>query len=301
MKIISFGSMNIDKVYQVENFVLPGETILADGIQLNVGGKGLNQSVAAARAGACVVHAGAVGEDGAMLTDFMKDAGVDISQIQVLPGQSGHAIIQVDSTGHNCIIVYGGTNRDFTKEYIDKVLTEKGEPGDVVLMQYEVNEVPYMIQRAHELGLKVAFNPSPIPKSMEDLPLDCVDYFIVNEVEGAAIAGIQEANPDYKKVLEILSKKYPAAVIVLTLGDAGVLCKKGEETYSHDIYRVKAVDTTAAGDTFCGYFLAGLCAGEDIPKCLEMASAASAIAVSRPGAAPSIPLYQEVVEFLKER
>ncbi len=98
--------MNIDKVYQVENFVLPGETILADGIQLNVGGKGLNQSVAAARAGACVVHAGAVGEDGAMLTDFMKDAGVDISQIQVLPGQSGHAIIQVDSTGHNCITSY---------------------------------------------------------------------------------------------------------------------------------------------------------------------------------------------------
>ena len=114
-------------------------------------------------------------------------------------------------------------------------------------------------------------------------------------------SGIQEANPDYKKVLEILSEKYPAAVIVLTLGDAGVLCKKGEETYTHDIYRVKAVDTTAAGDTFCGYFLAGLCAGEDIPKCLEMASAASAIAVSRPGAAPSIPLYQEVVEFLKER
>ena len=261
VKILSFGSMNIDKVYHVENFVLPGETILAKEMEVNAGGKGLNQSVAAAKAGVHVLHAGSVGEGGEILLDVMKSAGVDISKIRRMPGQSGHAIIEVDSTGHNRIIVYGGTNQKLTEEYVDEVMKEAGEPGDIVLLQYETNLIPYIICRAHELGLKIAFNPSPIPASMEEIPLEYVDYFIVNEVEGAAIAGMSQENPDYQEVLRVLSEKYPSAVVVLTLGSAGVLCRSGQKDYSHGIFKVKAVDTTAAGDTFCGYFLAEICRG----------------------------------------
>lgn len=292
--------MNIDKVYQVEHLVLPGETILAKELQFHVGGKGLNQSVAASRAGISVLHAGAVGEDGDFLTDFMKEAGVDISKLLVLPGQSGHAVIEVDREGHNRIIVCGGTNQQLTESYIDRVLEENGDPGDIVLLQYETNLVPYIIRRAHACGLKVAFNPSPIPANLEEIPLSYVDYFIVNEVEGAAIAGICEEDPDFETVLQVLSEKYPDAVIVLTLGSQGVLCKNGEDIYRQSIFRVKAVDTTAAGDTFCGYFLAGLCKGDAIETCLKMASAASAIAVSRPGAAPSIPTVAEVKAFMEK-
>ena len=301
MKIISFGSMNIDKVYQVENFVLPGETILAKGAQLNVGGKGLNQSVAASRAGISVLHAGAVGEDGDVLVSFLEQAGVDVSQVLHLKEQSGVAIIEVEKSGRNRIIVYGGTNQMLTKEYIDQVLKEHGEAGDIVLLQYEVNLVPYIIQKAHECGLKVAFNPSPIPADLDQIPLEYVDYFIVNEVEGAAIAGMQTEKPDYQQVLKTLSEKYPSAVIVLTLGSEGVLCKAQGTCYSHAIYKVKAVDTTAAGDTFCGYFLAGICEGKSIDQWLESASAASAIAVSRAGAAPSIPDRDEVKKFIAEQ
>lgn len=300
MKIISFGSMNIDKVYQVENFVLPGETVLAKGAQVNVGGKGLNQSVAAARAGIPVIHAGAVGEDGAILVDFMEKAGVETSQILHLPEQSGVAMIEVEKSGRNRIIVYGGTNQMLTESYIDRVLAELGEQGDIVLLQNEVNLVSYIIQKAHECGLRVAFNPSPIPEDLESIPLEYVDYFIVNEVEGAAIAGIQSEQPDYRIVLQTLSEKYPSAVIVLTLGSEGVLCKAQGNCYAHGIYKVKAVDTTAAGDTFCGYFLAGICQGKTIDQCLESASAASAIAVSRAGAAPSIPQRSEVEQFISD-
>ncbi len=291
--------MNVDKVYQVEHFVRMGETIHATGFQQNVGGKGLNQSVAASRAGATVFHAGAVGTDGAILTETLADAGIDISSILTLPGQSGHAIIQVDPKGHNCIIVFGGTNRELTEGYVDEVLRAHGEAGDIVLLQNETNLIPYIIRNAQAAGLKVAFNPSPIPSDLDGLPLECVDYFIVNEVEGAAIAGMEEPS-DYNAVLQILSEKYPSSVIVLTLGSAGVLCRGGGKTYQHDIYPVRAVDTTAAGDTFCGYFLAGICGGRDIAKCLEEASAASAIAVSRPGAAPSIPMAEEVRAFIRK-
>lgn len=301
MKIISFGSMNIDKVYHVNSFVLPGETILAKDVQLVVGGKGLNQSVAASRAGSQVLHAGAVGEDGEFLTSFMSQAGVDTSEIMVLPGQSGHAIIEVEESGKNRIIVCGGTNQQLTEEYIERVMKEKGEEGDIVLLQYETNLVPFIIECAHKYGLKVAFNPSPIPATLDDMKLEYVDYFIVNEVEGAAIAGITGETPDFNEVLKVLSTKYPKAMIVLTLGSEGVMCKNGDEIHKRGIYKVNAVDTTAAGDTFCGYFLTGVCKGYPIPKCLQMASAASAIAVSNPGAAPSIPTVDAVEAFIAER
>ena len=299
MKIINFGSLNIDKVCSVEEFVQPGETIIATGYSVNAGGKGLNQSVAAARAGAQVLHAGAVGSDGLFLKEILADAGADVSCLRVMDTESGCAFIEVNSKGQNRIIVSAGTNRMYTEEYIKNVL-EKAEAGDFVLLQNEINMVGEIIRLSHEKGCRVVFNASPIPGKPEELPLELVDIFMVNELEAAALAGTS-AEGDFRDVLKALQKKYPKAAIVMTLGKDGVLYGYKEEFYSHPIFKVNAVDTTAAGDTFCGYFLAALCAGKSVEMALREASAASAMAVSAKGAAPSIPVHSAMEEWLRGR
>ena len=299
MKIINFGSLNIDKVCSVEEFVQPGETIMATGYSVNAGGKGLNQSVAAARAGAQVLHAGAVGSDGLFLKEILADAGADVSCLRVMDTESGWAFIEVNSKGQNRIIVSAGTNRMYTEEYIKNVL-EKAEAGDFVLLQNEINMVGEIIRLSHEKGCRVVFNASPIPGKPEELPLELVDIFMVNELEAAALAGTS-AEGDFRDILKALQKKYPKAAIVMTLGKDGVLYGYKEEFYSHPIFKVNAVDTTAAGDTFCGYFLAALCAGKSVEMALREASAASAMAVSAKGAAPSIPVHSAMEEWLRGR
>ena len=299
MKIINFGSLNIDKVCSVEEFVQPGETIMATGYSVNAGGKGLNQSVAAARAGAQVLHAGAVGSDGLFLKEILADAGADVSCLRVMDTESGCAFIEVNSKGQNRIIVSAGTNRMYTEEYIKNVL-EKAEAGYFVLLQNEINMVGEIIRLSHEKGCRVVFNASPIPGKPEELPLELVDIFMVNELEAAALAGTS-AEGDFRDILKALQKKYPKAAIVMTLGKDGVLYGYKEEFYSHPIFKVNAVDTTAAGDTFCGYFLAALCAGKSVEMALREASAASAMAVSAKGAAPSIPVHSAMEEWLRGR
>lgn len=299
MKIINFGSLNIDKVCSVEEFVQPGETIMATGYSVNAGGKGLNQSVAAARAGAQVLHAGAVGSDGLFLKEILADAGADVSCLRVMDTESACAFIEVNSKGQNRIIVSAGTNRMYTEEYIKNVL-EKAEAGDFVLLQNEINMVGEIIRLSHEKGCRVVFNASPIPGKPEELPLELVDIFMVNELEAAALAGTS-AEGDFRDILKALQKKYPKAAIVMTLGKDGVLYGYKEEFYSHPIFKVNAVDTTAAGDTFCGYFLAALCAGKSVEMALREASAASAMAVSAKGAAPSIPVHSAMEEWLRGR
>ena len=299
MKIINFGSLNIDKVCSVEEFVQPGETIMATGYSVNAGGKGLNQSVAAARAGAQVLHAGAVGSDGLFLKEILADAGADVSCLRVMDTESGCAFIEVNSKGQNRIIVSAGTNRMYTEEYIKNVL-EKAEAGDFVLLQNEINMVGEIIRLSHEKGCRVVFNASPIPGKPEELPLELVDIFMVNELEAAALAGTS-AEGDFRDILKALQKKYPKAAIVMTLGKDGVLYGYKEEFYSHPIFKVNAVDTTAAGDTFCGYFLAALCAGKSVEMALREALAASAMAVSAKGAAPSIPVHSAMEEWLRGR
>ena len=274
MKIINFGSLNIDKVCSVEEFVQPGETIMATGYSVNAGGKGLNQSVAAARAGAQVLHAGAVGSDGLFLKEILADAGADVSCLRTMDTESGCAFIEVNSKGQNRIIVSAGTNRMYTEEYIQSVL-EKAEAGDFVLLQNEINMVGEIIRLSHEK----------------------VDIFMVNELEAAALAGTSTEG-DFRDILKALQKKYPKAAIVMTLGKEGVFYGYKEEFYSHPIFKVNAVDTTAAGDTFCGYFLAALCAEKSVETALREASAASAMAVSDKGAAPSIPVHSAVEEWL---
>ena len=296
MKILNFGSLNIDRVYDVEQFVKPGETISARNLQFYPGGKGLNQSVAAARAGAQVIHAGAVGEDGAFLEAALAEAGADTTGILHTNESSGHAVIQVSKAGQNSIIVYGGANQQLTEDYIETIL-DKAKPGDIVLLQNETNAIATIIKRAHERELLVAWNPSPMPKDLAVLPLTSVDLFLVNAAEGAQLANLTEGT-EPEQILQALQQLYPNASVVLTLGGDGVVCLYSGHTYTHPGFRVNVVDTTAAGDTFCGYFLAGLCNGETIDRCLAQAGAAAAIAVSRAGAAPSIPVKAEMETFL---
>lgn len=296
MKIINFGSLNIDKVYAVDHIAAPGETVSATGLTLNAGGKGLNQSIAAARAGAQVLHAGAIGPDGAFLEQLLQDNGVDTSPLLHVEGESGHAVIQVDAAGQNSIVVYGGANHALTEDYVHQVL-DKAQPGDIVLLQNEINVVEPVLRTALLKGLTVCFNPSPIPT--EPLPYNLVDIFLVNETEAAALAELPVGS-EPETLLDNLGWAYPRSTIVLTLGEKGVLCRSDGGNNVQKAFPVSAVDTTAAGDTFTGYFLAGLCQGKDLTLCLKEAAAASALAVSRPGAAPSIPTREEVEEFLKK-
>lgn len=290
MRLLNFGSMNVDHVYQVEHFVRPGETISARRLDHFCGGKGLNQSVALARAGAETYHAGMLGKGGEELEQMLVRSGVRMDHIGASAELTGHAIIQVDTSGQNNIIIYGGSNQAVTPEYIDRVLSHFG-PEDMVLTQNEISNISYLARRCGELGIPLVFNPSPITQGLlEEFPFEKVSIFLINEVEGQALTG--ETAPG--AILDALLARWPQAKVVLTLGQRGVVYRDRAHTCSHGAYKVKAVDTTAAGDTFTGFFLASLARGEDIPRCLENASLASALAVSRPGAAPSIPTMAEV-------
>ena len=293
MKILNFGSLNIDIVYAVDHIVNPGETISAPSRTLHAGGKGLNQSVAAARAGASVIHAGNIGSDGAFLAQLLCDAGADISHLRTLDAPSGHAVIQVDKNGQNSILVCGGANRMYDRQYIDTVLS-LGEDGDFVLTQNETNDVPYLLRAAHDRGLRVVLNPSPMTEEILSWPLECVSVFLVNETEGMAITG-KETPED---ILSAMEARFPNAETILTLGEKGSVRSFQGQRITQNIFPIKAVDTTAAGDTFTGYYLAGIIRGETAETALRSASMASAIAVSRPGAAPSIPLRKEVEDTL---
>lgn len=289
MKILDFGSLNYDYVYGVEHMVAPGETISSLDMEIFCGGKGLNQAIAAARAGAEVFMAGMVGKDGQLFMDICKENGIDSSFIRQVPGKSGHAIIQLDPNGQNSILLYGGSNRQMTKEYVDEVLNNF-EKGDLLLLQNEINLLSYIIDKAYEKGMRILLNPSPYDEKLAACDLTKVSVFLINEIEGEQMAG--EKEPD--KILDALTEKYPEAAIMLTLGSKGsVYCCKGKR-YKQDIYKVKAVDTTAAGDTFTGYFAASLLKGMPIEETLKKCAKASAVAVSRKGAADSIPREEEV-------
>ena len=298
MKVLNIGSLNIDRIYEMDHFVKPGETIKVRGYSEACGGKGLNQSVAIARSGAEVYHVGAVGADGEKLLEVLNQSGIHTEGVEKLPGTSGHAVIQVDRNGQNNIIICGGANDSVSKGMIDEAMKQV-EEGDIVLLQNEISNVGYAAESAKKAGARVALNPSPINENLHTIPMELVDYFILNEIEGKEIAEAESEEPE--EIMEKLKTKYPNAIFVLTLGEKGSWYFDQIQCFKQDIYKVKAVDTTAAGDTFCGYFLSGVVKGKEIPAILKMASAASAIAVSRSGAAPSIPKYEEVEKFVAER
>lgn len=289
MKILNFGSLNIDFVYSVAHFVKAGETLSSSKLDKYCGGKGLNQSVALARAGANVFHAGCVGTDGGMLLDILQKNKVNTDFVQISNSASGHAIIQVDKKGQNCILLYSGTNHAISTEQIDQVFAQFTS-DDVLLLQNEINNLEYIINKAHSRGMKIALNPSPVDEQLTILPLDKINWLILNEVEGNQLTGRTEP----EDILAAIQQKYACSIIVLTLGKYGVVCANGSKIIRHGIYHVPVVDTTAAGDTFTGYFLACITNGWSVEESLRIASVASSIAISREGAAQSIPTIEEV-------
>lgn len=290
MKVLNMGSLNLDYVYTVDHILKGGETLASKKMEVFCGGKGLNQSIAMAKAGVPVFHAGLIGEEGEPLLAVCQENGVDTGYIQKIEGKSGHTIIQVDKEAQNCILLYGGSNRSFTKEYIDRVLEHFGE-GDLLILQNEINLLDYVVDRAYDKNMVIILNPSPMDEALEAVDMGKISIFLMNEIEGAQIAGTE--NPE--DVLAVMKEKFPQARVVLTLGRDGCIYQDSEKLCRQSAYEVKAVDTTAAGDTFTGYFIAGLLKGMEIEGILDMCARASAIAVSRKGAAASIPMMEEVI------
>ena len=295
MKILNFGSLNLDYVYQVPRFVRPGETLAAEARSVKFGGKGLNQSVALARAGAQVSHSGCTGAGGESLKACLMENGVNTDGLTPVAEMQGHTIIQVNPDGENCILLYGGSNRCVTETQVRKTL-DAFSAGDYLLLQNEINLLPMIVEQAYRRGMQIALNPSPYNDALRAVDFGKLTWLLVNEIEAEQITG--QAEPE--KVWEALHEKYPRLSLLITLGRSGSVVYRvtdqGVETVRQEAIPVRAVDTTGAGDTFTGYFIAGLMEGMSLKDCMARASLAAAVSVTRPGAADSIPWKDELIQ-----
>ena len=292
-RLVNLGSLCVDNVYAVPNIAAAGETVASLSHAVHPGGKGLNQSLAAARAGATVAHFGCIGADGHWLKDALAQADVDVAGIREVPGASGHAVIQVNPQGENAITIAGGANRRLTEADFDAAYAGLNA-ADWLLLQNEINDLERVLARAAETPAKVAFNVAPVDGRERAYDLAGVDLLIVNEVEAAALAGVAEP----EAALETLCQRHPKSDVVLTLGRAGLRHGRGTARASLDAFPVKAVDETAAGDAFVGYLLAALLEGRGMHEALRRGSAAGALAVTKAGAATSIPEPAAVAALL---
>lgn len=291
MKIIVFGSCNIDTVYSVKSIVKAGETAAVEKIENFPGGKGFNQAVAAARAGAETLFAGCIGTDGGFLLDLLKKENINASLVRQIGGLTGRASIQVDANGENAILVSNGANGGITREHINEVISACSE-GDIMLLQNETNGLEYILELARKAGVYTVLNPSPFGEYLRSLPVpaDCV---ILNETEACEWA--ESSDP-----LDFIEKFGSEFDIILTLGEKGGVYSLNGKTAKFNAYKTDVVDTTAAGDTFTGYLFARLSSGSDTQTAFSEAALAAAIAVSRSGASSSVPYIHEVLEKFSE-
>ncbi len=289
--ILSLGSVNIDIVFSVPHIVRPGETLHSSSVQIHLGGKGANQAAAAARTGVKTFFAGRIGADGEHLISRMRESGVDCAYLETGKGKTGQALIQVSSSGENSIILYQGENHGFTGEYIDRVLSSFTR-DDVLILQNEINLMPEVIRRARAQGLHVIFNPAPFGPEVAEYPLDLVDTLVLNEIEASSLTGMPEESP--QQLIRASGERCPQAEVILTLGSKGALHLAKGEVRVIAPRKVKAVDTTSAGDTFIGYYAGALVRGFSRDYALDAATRAAAICVTRHGASSSIPNWDEV-------
>ena len=291
MKILNFGSCNVDYVYSLDHIAVIGETEATQGLSILPGGKGLNQSIAIARAGKSVYHAGCIGDGGEFLLDLLKANGVDVSFVDYVNTNNGHAIIQVSKAGDNAIFLYSGSNHMISTEQVDRVLSAFSK-DDILLLQNEINNLDYIVKKAYQARMKIILNPSPFNDKIQQIDLNMISYLILNEIEAKEISKCANA----QKALAYFREKFPDLKVMLTLGSKGCIYQDEKEQKFCPIFKVDAVDTTGAGDTFTGYFVGGIANENKIEKILKIASCASAISVTREGAAPSIPYMDEVME-----
>ncbi len=291
MKVLCFGSANLDHVYKVDHFTVPGETQGCLEYNIKCGGKGVNQAIAMALAGNDTYFAGIIGSDGGLLKGALVDKGVHIDYMKISNKPTGHAIIEVDQSGQNHILLYGGTNKEIDFEYIDEVLSHFSK-GDIVVLQNEINNVPYIIERCYEKEMKIFFNAAPYDIAVKNSPIEKVTWLVVNETEGATLSNEE----DYEKIIQTLKQKYPHTHILFTMGKEGSRVLTDKEDIKVEALKVNAVDTTGAGDTYIGYFVRGIVEEMPLLETAQMATKASAIAVTRFGAVDAIPNYEEVFE-----
>ena len=292
-RILNFGSLNIDLVYSLDHIVREGETISSKKREVFPGGKGTNQSIALARAGGQVFHAGNVGEDGIFLRDLLEENQVDCRFLSVRQEPNGHAVILKDKEGQNSIVLFGGSNQSVEETQVEEAI-RFFEAGDVLVCQNEINCMPKILERAAAQGMRIALNPSPFTEDIRQWPLSSVTWLFINEIEGEQLTGVREE----EKMLEVLKERYPDTGVILTLGSQGAIYQKGEERVVQPAVKTHVADTTAAGDTFMGYFISTYLLREDPKAAMESAAAAASLAVSRDGAVPSIPRKGEVEELL---
>ena len=284
MKVLNFGSINKDFIYSVNDFVNPGETISSIKYNIKIGGKGLNQSVAISKAGQKIYHAGIINIDDTFILDKLKKWNVNCENILIGDNPTGHAIIQVDKKGENSIIIHGGANDDVDIKFIESVLS-KFNSGDILVLQNEINNIKEIIKRAHHKKMKIVFNPAPFNKKILSYDLNKISTLILNQTEGEALS--KEKKPD--NILKVLNSKFKNTEIILTLGEKGSIYSFKDQLFKIEAHRADTVDTTGAGDTFIGYYVAGLISGMNKKENLNRASEAAAIATAKIGGAESIP------------
>lgn len=292
--LYNYGSINIDHVYRVPHLVRPGETLSSHGYRQVLGGKGANQSLAIARAGGSVTHWGRLGQSDRWGLETLSSAGVNTAHVEITADASGHAVIQVDDHGENSIIIHPGANYGFTDAQ-QSALISSVEAGDWLLLQNECNSLGRIMDLAAERRMQIAFNPAPMGANVLRLPLDHCQLLFLNRGEAIALAG-QGESTSLIALLDALQARLPKAEIVLTLGHEGVCYLYGDTRYRLSAHKLDAIDTTAAGDTFIGYFMAARQHDSAILDGLRLASAAAALCVSREGAAPSIRVLSEVLD-----
>ena len=297
MKVFNFGSINIDHIYRVSHFAKPGETLASDNYQMMLGGKGANQSIALARAKVLVQHIGRISFHDEWICRKLQKEGVGVYCLQHVDEPTGHAIIQVSDEGENSILLFGGANKGFTESNLAEYLSNS-RPGDWLLMQNECTHTADALRLAKRHNMITALNPAPMTDEIKTLPLDLVDYLIVNEIEAEQLADTDGLTRDQPEaLLEHLHQHYPKMKLVLTLGARGVMYKDSAQMIFVPAKKVDVVDTTAAGDTFIGYFVQQIITGHDIKTALEVATQASAITVQSLGASASIPTLQQLIDL----
>ena len=284
MKILNFGSINKDFFYSVNDFVKPGETISSIRYNVKIGGKGLNQSVGISKAGQKIYHAGIINKDDTFILDKLKKWNINCENILLSNNPTGHAIIQVDKKGENSIIIHGGANHDVDIKFIKSVLS-KFDSGDILVLQNEINNIKEIIDRAHHKKIKIVFNPAPFNNEILSYDLNKISTLILNQTEGEALS--KEKKPD--GILKVLNSKFNNTEIILTLGEKGSLYSFKDELVKIKAHKLDTVDTTGAGDTFIGYYVAGIASKKSKKDNLNRASEAAAIATTKLGGAESIP------------
>ena len=289
MTILTIGSINNDYTYRVTRHPGPGETVLDKGYLHGLGGKGANMSLAAAAAGAAVRHAGAVGRDGTWCRDRLAAASIDVTDLSVGEVETGQGIIMVDDAGENVIVVHSGANKALGLPAIEAAIARAAQ-GDWLLLQNETNLVAAAARTGRAAGLQVAYAAAPFDAEAAEEMLALADLVAVNEVEADQLAAATG------RPVEDLG--VPA--LLVTLGARGAVFHRDGQSIETPAFQVTPVDTTGAGDTFLGFFLAGLDLGRDPASALRRAAAAAAIQVTRPGAGDAIPTGEEVDRFLAE-